>query len=84
MLLNGNVLDVKEKRRNDRREIYRILKNILVPTLHEGDIIVMDNIRSHHMKEVSEIINHSEKHLTLLYLPAYSPDFNPIEMMWQK
>ena len=35
------------------------LKNTLVPTLHEGDIIVMDNIRSHHVKEVSEIINHS-------------------------
>lgn len=60
------------------------LKNILIPTLNEGDIIVMDNIRSHHVKEVSEIINHSVKHLTLLYLPAYSPDFNPIEMMWSK
>ena len=35
------------------------LRNTLVPTLHEGDIIVMDNIRSHHVKEVSEIINHS-------------------------
>ena len=44
----------------------------------------MDNIRSHYVKEVSEIINHSVKHLTLLYLPAYSPDFNPIEMMWSK
>ena len=47
------------------------LKNILIPTLNEGDIIVMDNIRSHHVKKVLEIINHSEKHLTLLYLPAY-------------
>lgn len=44
----------------------------------------MDNIRSHHVKKVSEIINHSGKHLTLLYLPAYSPDLNPIEMMWSK
>lgn len=60
------------------------LKNVLLPTLHEGDIIVMDNIRSHHVKEVLEIINHSGKHLRLLYLPAYSPDFNPIEMMWSK
>lgn len=60
------------------------LKNTLVPTLHEGDIIVMDNIRSHHVKKVSEVINHSGKHLTLLYLPAYSPDLNPIEMMWSK
>ena len=60
------------------------LKNTLIPTLKEGDITVMDNIRSHPVKEVSEIINHSAKHLTLLYLPAYSPDFNPIEMMWSK
>ena len=60
------------------------LKNILIPALHDGDIIVMDNMRSHHVKEVSEIINNSEKHLTLLHLPPYSPDFNPIEMMWSK
>lgn len=60
------------------------LKNILIPALHDGDIIVMDNMRSHHVKEVSEIINNSEKHLTVLYLPPYSPDFNPIEMMWSK
>ena len=60
------------------------LKNILIPALHDGDIIVMDNMRSHHVKEVSEIINNSEKHLTLRYLPPYSPDFNPIEMMWSK
>ena len=60
------------------------LKNILIPALHDGDIIVMDNLRSHLVKEVSEIINNSEKHLTLLYLPPYSPDFNPIEMMWSK
>lgn len=60
------------------------LQNTLIPTLHDGDIIVMDNLRSHHVKEVEEAINHSDKHLTLLYLPPYSPDFNPIEMMWSK
>ena len=60
------------------------LENMLIPTLKEGDIIVMDNMRSHHVKEVEEVISKSEKHLTLLYLPPYSPDFNPIEMMWSK
>ena len=44
----------------------------------------MDNMNSHHVKKISETINDSEKHLTLLYLPPYSPDFNPIEMMWSK
>jgi len=42
------------------------LKDILIPTLHNGDIIVMNNMHSHHVKEVSETINNSEKHLTLL------------------
>lgn len=55
------------------------LQNILIPTLHEGDVIVMDNLRSHHVKEVEKTINNSDKHLTLLYLPPYSPDFHPIE-----
>ena len=60
------------------------MKNVLIPTLSKGDVIIMDNMRSHHVKEVEEVISRSEKHLTLLYLPPYSPDFNPIEMMWSK
>lgn len=60
------------------------LKHVLIPTLHDGDVIVMDNLRSHHVKEIAETINNSSKHLHLLYLPPYSPDFNPIEMMWSK
>lgn len=58
------------------------LKNVLIPTLKDGDVIVMDNMRSHYVKKVSEIIEQSDKYLSLLYLPPYSPDFNPIEMMW--
>ncbi len=60
------------------------LKNTLIPTLHDRDIIIMDNMRSHHVKAVAEAINDSAKHLKLLYLPPYSPDFNPIEKMWSK
>ena len=60
------------------------LRNTLIPTLHDGDIIVMDNMRSHHVKAVSEVINNCPKKLKLLYLPPYSPDFNPIEKMWSK
>ena len=58
------------------------LKNILIPTLNKGDIIIMDNMRSHHVKAVRETIENAG--LTLLYLPPYSPDFNPIEEMWSK
>lgn len=56
----------------------------MIPTLHDGDVIIMDNMRSHHVKEVAEVIGQSDKHLSLIYLPPYSQDFNPIEMMWSK
>ena len=58
------------------------LKNTLIPTLNKGDIIIMDNMRSHHVKAVRETIENAG--LKLLYLPPYSPDFNPIEEMWSK
>lgn len=58
------------------------LKNVLIPTLNKGDVIIMDNMRSHHVKEVKETIENAG--MDLLYLPPYSPDFNPIEEMWSK
>lgn len=58
------------------------IKNILIPTLADGDVIIMDNMRSHHVKEVREAVEGAG--MTLLYLPPYSPDFNPIEEMWSK
>ena len=58
------------------------LENVLIPTLHDGDIVIMDNMRSHHVKKVSEVLQKAK--IQLLYLPPYSPDFNPIEKMWSK
>lgn len=58
------------------------LKEILLPTLRPGDIVVMDNMRSHHVKAVREILE--AKGMKVLYLPPYSPDLNPIEKMWSK
>ena len=54
----------------------------LIPTLHEGDIVIMDNMRSHHVKKVAEVLQRAK--IRLLYLPPYSPDYNPIEKMWSK
>ena len=42
----------------------------------------MDNMRSHHAKAVTEILNKSQ--ISYVYLPPYSPDLNPIEKMWSK
>ena len=58
------------------------IKNTLVPTLHKGDIVVMDNLSCHKVKGVKEAIESVKA--SVLYLPPYSPDFNPIEMMWSK
>jgi transposase len=53
------------------------LRQCLVPTLHPGDIVVMDNLPAHKGDEVRQIIEAAGAELR--YLPAYSPDLNPIE-----
>jgi len=54
----------------------------LVPTLHRGDIVVMDNLRCHKVEGVEQMVE--EAGATVEYLPPYSPDLNPIEQMWSK
>ena len=58
------------------------IQHELVPSLHDGDLVIMDNLRCHKVQGVKEAIQQAGAHL--LYLPPYSPDFNPIEMMWSK
>ena len=58
------------------------IEQCLVPTLHTGDIVVMDNLRCHKVKRVKQAIERVGAHI--LYLPPYSLDFNPIEQMWSK
>lgn len=54
----------------------------LVPTLHEGDIVIMDNLPAHKVAGVQEAIE--SVGAKLVYLPPYSPDFNPIELLFAK
>ena len=54
----------------------------LVPTLRKGDIVVMDNLSSHKRAGVREVIESAGA--TLVYLPPYSPDLNPIELAFSK
>jgi transposase len=53
------------------------VEQVLVPELEPGDIVVMDNLSSHKGLAVRQAIEAAGAHL--LYLPPYSPDFNPIE-----
>lgn len=58
------------------------LRDHLIPTLKPGDIVVMDNLRSHHVQSVREVFEAAN--IQYRYLPPYSPDLNPIEKMWSK
>ena len=54
----------------------------LVPALQKDDLVIMDNLATHKIAGVSQALE--TVGARLLYLPPYSPDFNPIENMWAK
>jgi transposase len=58
------------------------VKQVLVPTLRTGDVVIMDNLGSHKIKGVREAIEAAGA--SLLFIPPYSPDLNPIEMAFAK
>ena len=58
------------------------VEQILVPTLRLGDIVVLDNLGAHKVPGVREAIEAAGA--ILMYLPPYSPDFNPIEQLFAK
>jgi transposase len=58
------------------------VRKVLVPSLHAGQIVVMDNLSAHRPKRVRELIE--QKGCELIYLPSYSPDYNPIEEAFAK
>lgn len=58
------------------------VRQVLVPEIVPGDTVVMDNLSSHKGVEVRELIEAAGA--TLLFLPPYSPDFNPIEKAFSK
>lgn len=58
------------------------VQQFLLPTLKPGDVVVLDNLGSHKGQAVRRAIRAAGAHL--LFLPPYSPDLNPIEMMFAK
>jgi len=64
-------------------EAFRIYaERVLILELHPGDIVVMDNLSSHKDGQAREMIKTTGA--IIWDLPPYSPDFNPIELMWSK
>jgi transposase len=66
----------------DGKAFETYIKHFLLPTLERGRIVVMDNLSVHKSKRVERLIE--EAGATLLFLPPYSPDFNPIEEAFSK
>ena len=58
------------------------VEQLLVPTLRPGDIVILDNLGSHKGKAVRHAIRNAGARMW--FLPAYSPDFNPIEQTFAK
>jgi transposase len=58
------------------------VREVLVPYLRPGDIVVMDNLGAHKNERTIALIEQSGAEVR--FLPACSPDLNPIEMMWSK
>ena len=66
----------------DGQLFQRYVQEVLVPLLRPSDVVVMDNLSSHKHPRVRQLIEAAGA--ALLYLPPYSPDFTPIEMIWSK
>jgi transposase len=58
------------------------IKEMLAPRLRPGDILVMDNLNAHKSALVSGLVQ--SRCAEVKFLPAYSPDLNPIEKIWSK
>jgi transposase len=58
------------------------VRKVLVPTLKQGDVVVLDNLGSHKGQAARKAIRAAGAHL--LFLPPYSPDLNPIEQVFAK
>lgn len=58
------------------------LEQVLCPQLRPGQVVILDNLSAHKVAGVEQLI--AATGARLLYLPPYSPDFNPIEQAWSK
>jgi transposase len=58
------------------------LQRVLAPCLHPGDTLILDNLTTHKVQGIGQIL--SDRGVSLRYLPPYSPDLNPIEQAFAK
>ncbi len=80
IILEGVVAKKAIKGSMKGKDFKDFIEDDLVPKLNPGDVIVMDNLNIHKMEGIEELIVATGARVE--YLPPYSPDFNPIEMLW--
>lgn len=82
MRLDGTTACMTVNAATDSAIFRTYVQEVLVPTLHPGDIVVLDNLSPHKSEETLALIRAAGAEVQ--FLPAYSPDLNPIEKMWSK
>jgi transposase len=80
--LDGSTACMTLEGTTDTESFRAYVQAILAPTLRPGDIVVMDNLSPHKSDPTLALIRQAGAEV--MFLPAYSPDLNPIEMMWSK
>lgn len=80
--LNGQTAAMEVEGPSDGSVFREYVRIVMVPSLSSGDIVVMDNLRTHYDPEALRLIEACGA--SVKFLPPYSPDFNPIEKMWSK
>jgi transposase len=66
----------------DRLAFEAFIEQVLLPTLKPGQVVVLDNLSAHKSRKAQQLVE--DAGCSWLFLPSYSPDFNPIEMLWSK
>jgi transposase len=79
---DGVIASVVFEGATDEAAFVTYVKQVLVPALRPGDIVVLDNLGAHRVSAVARAIRQAKA--GVWYLPPYSPDFNPIEKIWSK
>jgi transposase len=80
--LDGSTACMALEGTTDTESFRAYVREVLVPTLRPGDLVVMDNLAPHKSDPTTALI--VDAGAEVLFLPAYSPDLNPIEKMWSK
>lgn len=80
--LDGSTACMTIEGATDTAVFHAYVREILGPSLRPGDIVIMDNLGPHKNEQTLALITAAGA--TARFLPAYSPDLNPIEMMWSK